>query len=267
MQILIVLNFLTAFVAAVVLTWKRHFIFAVIAWMLTLLYGYGIYHAGLNVSEKLVYMLWCEERYAPSKAFPSAMGGYLALMLTNVAAALYPCLKRWAVVLCFVFLFCSSVVVSIFSPLGVLEGLYGICCAIMTEYALMAGMTYLDMCTVENIYIHSLLPTLFAIPAVVVSVRGYVKAGRRFPSPLLLSGIWFLLNAMMTLVVWNHYIGMSLKKAAQKCVAELMTVSSHSWDRYVMLNILIFVVMFLADALVSWLFYRYAKSKEIKNVE
>ncbi len=265
MQILIILNFLTAFVAAVVLTWKRHFIFAGIAWLLTLLYGYGIYHAGLNISDKLVYMLWCEERYSPSKAYPAAMGAYLALLFTNVAAILYPWLKRWAVFLGVGFLLLASFIVSVYSPLGMIEGLYGICCALMTIFALMTGMTYLDVCTLENIYIHSLLPTLFAIPAVVVSMRGYMKKKQPFALPFLLSSIYFLFNAMMTFAVWQHYMGLSLKAAGQKCVQELQTLSFHSWDGYVMLNIFVFVVIFLADALVSWLLYRYAKSKNIKG--
>ena len=112
MEILIILNFLTALVAALTLTWKHHPIFAVVAWLLTVLYGYGIWHAGLDVQGTLTKMLYAEERYTSERAYPSAMGGYLALMLTNVAAALYPWLKRWAVVLCFVFLFFSSIVVS-----------------------------------------------------------------------------------------------------------------------------------------------------------
>lgn len=263
MQILIILNFLTVFVAAVVLSWKRHFIFAGIAWLLTLLYGYGIYHAGLDVSDKLVYMLWCEERYSPAKAYPSVMGSYLALLLTNVAAILYPWLKRWAVFLWFGFLLLSSFIVGFYSPLGMIEGLYGICCAIMTIFALMTGMTYLGVCTLENIYIHSLLPTLFAIPAVIVSVKCYAKDSRCFVLPLLLSSIYFLLNIMMTFVVWQHYIGLPLKEAGQKCVQELLALSFHSWEVYVMLNIFVFVVAFLADGLGSWLLYRYAKSKEV----
>ena len=48
-----------------------------------------------------------------------------------------------------------------------------------------------------------------------------------------------------------------------KCVQELQALSFHSWDVYVMLNILVFVVVFLADSLGSWLLYRYAKSKEV----
>lgn len=266
MSILILLNFLTALVAAVTLSWKRHPVFACVAWLFTALYGYGIYHAGLDVSDKLVYMLSCEERYAPAKAFPSAMGGYLALMLANVSAALYPWLKRWAVVLCFVFLFFSSVVVSLFSPLGVLEGLYGICCAIMTEYALMAGMTYLDVCTLEQIYLHPLLLTLFSLPALVISLKGYRTEGKRFAPVLFLSAAYFIFNATANIAFWLHYGGTSFKASAYKCCNDLLTLSMGSWTLYVALNILVFVVLFLADAFVSWLLYRYAKSRGAKNV-
>jgi hypothetical protein len=183
-------------------------------------------------------------------------------MLTNVAAALYPWLKRWAVVLCFLFLFFSSVVVSMFSPLGVLEGLYGICCAIMTEYALMLGMTYLDTCTLEQIYLHPLLLTLFALPALVLSIKGYCTDKKRFSIALFLSAVNFLFNAVANLFVWAHYYGPSLKASANKCCNELMALSMHSWNIYVALNIIVFVVLFLADATVSWLLYRYVKGRK-----
>lgn len=45
MVILILLNFITELVAAVTLSWKRHSVFACVAWLLTALYGYGIYPA------------------------------------------------------------------------------------------------------------------------------------------------------------------------------------------------------------------------------
>ena len=264
MAILIILNFLTALVAALMLTWKRHPIFAVVAWLLTALYGYGIWHAGLDVHDTLVRMLYDEERYTHERAYPSAMGAYLALMLTNVAATLYPWLKRWAVVLCFVFLLFSSVIVSMFSPLGVLEGLYGICCAIMTEYALMLGMTYLDTCTLEQIYLHPLLLTLFALPALVMSFKGFCSENKRFSLALIISAVNFGFNATANFIVWMHYSGLSLKAAGQRCVEELQVLSMHSWNIYVALNIIVFVVLFLADATVSWLVYRYVK--KIKKV-
>ena len=75
MEILIILNFLTALVAALTLTWKRHPIFAAVAWLLTALYGYGILNAGLDVHDTLVRMLYNEERYTPDRAYRSAMGG------------------------------------------------------------------------------------------------------------------------------------------------------------------------------------------------
>ncbi len=266
MAILIMLNFLTALVAALTLTWKRHPIFAAVAWLLTALYGYGIWHAGLDVSDRLVKMICNEENYTSDRAYPSAMGAYLALMLTNVAAMLYPWLKRWAVVLCFVFLFFSSVAVSLFSPLSVFEGLYGICCGIMTELALMLGMTYYAVCTLEQIYLHPLLLTLFALPALVLSIKGFAKDSKRFSLSLLLSAVNFLFNATANIVFWMHYAGPSLKASANKFCNELMALSGHSWSFYVALNLLVFVILFLADATVSWLLYRYAKNKVAKVV-
>ena len=258
MNVLIILNFLTAIVAFVVLCSKRHFLFALVALFCTILYGYGIWHAGINVDEELYQMLHDEEMYGRDKAYPAALGGWVALMLSNVCLALYPWLKRWAVVIWMLMIAGVGVAVSLFSPLNIIEGLYAVCCAIMSEVAIMTGLTYLKTCVLENIYLHSLLPTLFAMPALWASVRSLRSEHPHYLS-LLLSGTWFVLNLFMTLVVWSHYIHLPLEEAGRLCVGELKAMSGDSWSAYVTINILISVIAFLIDAIISWLLYRYAK--------
>ena len=53
MNVLIILNFLTAIVAFVVLFCKRHFLFALVALFCVGLYGYGIWHAGIHVDDEI----------------------------------------------------------------------------------------------------------------------------------------------------------------------------------------------------------------------
>ena len=259
MNVLIVLNFLTAIVALVVLCWKRHFLFALVALFCTILYGYGIWRAGIHVDEELCQLLKDEEKYGRDMAYPAALGGWLALMLSNVCLALYPWLKRWAVVIWMLMIAGVGVAVNLFSPLNNIEGLYAVCCAIMCEIVVVTGQTYVTICTLENIYLHSLLPTVFALPALCVSVRSLRKAQPHHYLPLLLSGAWFVLNLFMTVVVWLHYIHLPLKEACSLCVSELKAISGPTWYGYVTANILIFVVAFLVDIIISWLLYRYAK--------
>ena len=90
----------------------------------------------------------------------------------SVAAGLYPWLKKWAVILWGVFLLSASALVSLYSPLDLVEGLYGICCAMMCEFAHLFGIKYLEMCVLEQLYLHPLILVLFALPAFCVSVRG-----------------------------------------------------------------------------------------------
>ena len=260
MKVLIILNFLTAIVAFVVLCWKRHFLFALVALFCTILYGYGIWHAGINVDEELYQMLHDEEMYGRDKAYPAALGGWVALMLSNVCLALYPWLKRCAVVIWMLVIASVGVAVSIFSPMSIIEGLYAVCCAIMCEIAVPTGQTYLTICTLENIYLHSLLPTVFALPALWVSVRSLRNKHQHNYLPLLLSGTWFVLNFFITIVVWTHYIHLPLEEAGRLCVSELKGISGNTWSRYVTVNIVIFVIAFLIDIIVSWLLYRYSKN-------
>lgn len=267
MNILIILNFATAIVALVVLVWKRHPFMALVALTCASLYGYGLWHWGLNVDAQICQTLLKEEGYELEKAYPSAIGGWTALMLSNVCLALYPWLKRWAVVLWLLLFLSVGFVVGMASPLGAVEGLYAVCCAIMSELAAIIGLTYLETTVLGNIYLQSLLPTVFAIPAFLVSVRGLIKRqGRRY-LPVLLSGVWLALNLLMTIVVWRHYIHLSLGEACSKCVGELKELAGHTWSGYVMVNIIIFVVAFLIDFLVSWLLYRYAKIRQAFIIE
>ena len=261
MNVLIILNFLTAIVALVVLCRKRHILFALVALFCTILYGYGIWHAGINVDEELCQMLHDEEMYGRDKAFPAALGGWMALMLSNVCLALYPWLKRWAVMIWMLMIAGVGVAVSLFTPLNIIEGLYAVCCAIMSEVAIMTGLTYLKACVLENIYLHSLLPTIFALPALWVSIRSLRREHPRYLS-LLLSGTWFVLNLIMTIAIWSHYIHLPLEEAGHLCVGELKAISGNSWSSYVILNILISVIAFLTDAIISWLLYRYAKHQQ-----
>ena len=51
MNVLIILNFLTAIAAFAVLCRKRHFLFALVALSCAALYGHGIWHAGIHVDD------------------------------------------------------------------------------------------------------------------------------------------------------------------------------------------------------------------------
>ena len=266
MNTLIILNFATSIVAFVTLAWKRHPIMAIVALFCVLLYGYGLWNVGLNVEGPLSQTLQAEERYGMEVVHPALMGGWTALMLTNVCMALYPWLKRWSVVSWLLMVVAVGLVVGHVSPINAIEGLFSVCCAIMAEIAIITGLSYLHVCTLENIHLHSLLPTLFAIPAFIVSLRGLTKGQSREILPFLLSGVWLALNVSMTIVVWCHYIYLPIMEACGKCVRELKDLSGHTWSGYVIANILIFVVAFLIDLFISWLMYRYAKN-HCKSIE
>ncbi len=156
------------------------------------------------------------------------------------------------------FLLAASALVSAYSPLSVVEGLYGICCALMCEFANMTGLTYLETCVVEQLYLHPFIVMLFAVPALVVSIKRFFFGGNKNVVPLILSALMFAINATIMVVTWMHYWG-PLIPADQLCCRELQEMASHSWD-ILMLNIMIFVVAFLLDGLICWVIYRYAKA-------
>ncbi len=257
---LVIVNFVAPLLCAIVLSVKRHPIFAVIAWMMTIVYGYGIYRGGLDVDETLIRMMHDQVGIDEALSVQCNWGGYLALTLTSVAAGLYPWLKRWAVALWGLFLLLTSCLVSFYSHLFVIGSLFGICCSMMCEFAHMFGITYWEACVLEQLYLHPLILVLFALPAFVVSVKGYFFDGRRHVAPLLLSSVLLVLNAAIMAASWIHYWG-PLLRAFHMCFIELQDLANHNGNAYVALNILIFIVAFLADGIICWLAYRLAKKR------
>lgn len=267
MEFLYILNLLAAIIASVVLICKRHWILAFVAVCATAIYAYGIIHSGVPQMTELANMLYFEERYTEAKAIASVYGSIASLIMTSIMMSLFPWIKRWALFLWLVLFLIIGMITGIMSPLGITEGTYGICCAIMTMLAQMFGITYMAACYIENIYIHSLLPTLFAIPAAYVGLRNIVL-NKKDCVAALFAITHLTTNAIMTILIWNHYIHLTMHEATDLCVRELQTIGkviAPGWSGYVAINLIIFVVIFLVDAFLSWALYRWNKSHKLEN--
>ena len=267
MELLYIINLLTAIFASVVLICKRHWILAFVAVCATAIYAYGIIHSGIPQMKELANMLYFEEHYTEAKAFASVYGSIASLIMTSIMMSLFPWIKRWALFLWFAFSLIIGMITGIMSPLGIAEGTYGICCAIMTMLAQMLGISYMAACCIENIYIHSLLPTLFAIPAAYVGFRNIVLNKDGYVAALL-SITHLLIDAVMTILIWNHYIHLTMHEATHLCVRELQTIGkviAPGSSGYVAINLVIFVAIFLTDAFLSWILYRWNKNHELEN--
>ena len=267
MEFLYVINLLAAIITSVVLICKRHWILAFVAVCTSAIYTYGIIHSGIPQMKELANMLYCEERYTEAKAIASVYGSIASLIMTSIMMSLFPWIKRWALFLWLVLFLIIGMITGIMSPLGIAEGTYGICCAIMTMLAQMLGISYMAACCIENIYIHSLLPTLFAIPAAYVGFRNIVLNKDGYVAALL-SIMHLLIDAVMTILIWNHYIHLTMHEATNLCVRELQTIGkviAPGWSGYVAINLVIFVAIFLTDAFLSWILYRWNKNHELEN--
>lgn len=267
MEFLYILNLLAAIIASVVLICKRHWILAFVAVCAIAIYGHGLMHSGIPQMKELANMLYCEERYTEAKTIASVYGSIASLIMTSIMMSLFPLLKRWALFLWFALFLIIGMITGIMSPLGIAEGTYGICCAIMTMLAQMLGITYMAACCIENIYIHSILPTLFAIPAAYVGFRNIVQNKDGYVAAFL-AITHQSINAIMIILIWNHYIHLTMHEATDLCVRELQTVGkviAPGWSGNVAINLIIFVAIFLFDALLSWILYRWNKNHEMKN--
>ena len=220
--------------------------------------------------DALCNILTNAESYSVDKAAASSYGAIYSLIMTSLMMGAFPWLKRWALFVWFALLIAITTYFGITSSLGMAEGLYGACCGIMAILSQMLGMTYIQACGIENIYVHSLLPTLFAIPAAYVGMRN-IKNKERMA---LVAGLFAVLNLLccfsVTYAVWSVCLKRSLHGAVVFVVHLLQSAGSMvapGWGGYVMINMLIYVVLFLLSALISWLLYRWVKCYDIKKIE
>lgn len=123
------------------------------------------------------------------------------------------------------------------------------CCGVMAYIAWLLGLTYQEFCVIGNIYLQGAICLLAALAPLLLCIRT-----KQAPWKWLLSGGNALLHLVIISLFFGHY-WMPLERAFDLCVQDLNRLGALFGSSYVMVNIIIFVILFVVDLALNALLY------------
>ena len=123
------------------------------------------------------------------------------------------------------------------------------CCGVMAYFAWLLGLTYQEFCVIGNIYMQGAICLLAALAPLLLCIRT-----KQAPWKWLLSEGNALLHLVIISLFFGHY-WMPLERAFDLCVQDLNRLGAIFGSSYVMVNIIIFVILFVVDLALNALLY------------
>lgn len=123
------------------------------------------------------------------------------------------------------------------------------CCGVMAYFAWLLGLTYQEFCVIGNIYMQGAICLLAALAPLLLCIRT-----KQAPWKWLISGGNALLHLVIISLFFGHY-WMPLERAFDLCVQDLNRLGALFGSSYVMVNIIIFVILFVVDLALNALLY------------
>ena len=123
------------------------------------------------------------------------------------------------------------------------------CCGVMAYFAWLLGLTYQEFCVIGNIYMQGAICLLAALAPLLLCIRT-----KQAPWKWLISGGNALLHLVIISLFFGHY-WMPLVRAFDLCVQDLNRLGALFGSSYVMVNIIIFVILFVVDLALNALLY------------
>lgn len=123
------------------------------------------------------------------------------------------------------------------------------CCGVMAYFAWLLGLTYQEFCVIGNIYMQGAICLLATLAPLLLCIRT-----KQAPWKWLLSGGNALLHLVIISCFFGHY-WMPLESAFDLCVQDLNHIGALFGSSYVMVNIIIFVILFVVDLALNALLY------------
>lgn len=129
-----------------------------------------------------------------------------------------------------------------------------ICCGIMAYFAFVLELTYKEFCVLGNIYLQGTICLLSAMAPLMLSIRKWVK-GNLSVFKLCLVTINAIAHSILYIFVCRHY-WMPLESAFNLCYRELVQCAAATGSTYIIVNLVIFVILFVLDLLFNAVLYK-----------
>lgn len=130
------------------------------------------------------------------------------------------------------------------------------CCGVMAYFAYVLELTYKEFCVLGNIYLQAAICLIAAIAPVMVCLRKISDTGSYLK--LAVSLINFVIHGILFLIICKHY-WMPLEPAFDLCYRELVHLASVTGSTYIVVNLVIFVILFVGDLIFNSVLYKLVK--------
>ena len=146
------------------------------------------------------------------------------------------------------------------------------CCGIMTLLGKLFGWTYNEACVYVNLYLQYAVLILSALSVIYVAVKK-LRQGitRRRIAVLILTILYNVPFVLLGIFLFNRYGNMDCDTAFAICRDDLYALGTHldiptnmphykkGWTEYYIVNLIIFVVLYLLALFANWLIKRTIK--------
>ena len=143
--------------------------------------------------------------------------------------------------------------------------IFGACCGFITVMAKLLGWTYTEACVYINLYLQYGVLMLSALSVIYVAARKLTQeVTKRRIVVLVLALLYNIPFAWLGAWLYGRYGKISCDAAFALCRDDLMALGTHldipsnlpyyreGWTEYFVVNILIFIVLYLLVFLVDW---------------
>ena len=143
------------------------------------------------------------------------------------------------------------------------ECFFGACCCLLYGVGFIIGLTYKEICVIVNIYLQAFVCLLSALWVTWICIRNYRLSKTNGRMLLMLLGILYGI-AYIAAFVWlcSHY-AMPLDDAFNLCYQELMSLAETYKTTYIIVNFLIFILLFLVCIIGNFMLAQLVKSRTL----
>ena len=149
-----------------------------------------------------------------------------------------------------------SMIATMFTGMSPFANFFVACCGIMAYFAYVLELTYKEFCVLGNIYLQAAICLIAAIAPAMVCLRKVSKISSFLK--LLVSVINLIIHGFLFWIICKHY-WMPLDPAFDLCYRELVHLASVTGSTYIIVNLFIFVILFVGDLILNSLLYKLVK--------
>lgn len=158
--------------------------------------------------------------------------------------------------------------------LHIIAFIFYACCGFITVMAKLLGWTYTEACVYINLYLQYGVLMLSALSVVYVAARKLMQGvTRRRVVVLMLTLLYNVPFVWLGVFLYNRYGKISCDAAFALCRDDLLALGSHlnipntlpyyteGWTEYYIVNLLLFVVLYLLVLVLNWWITRVIKKR------